>query len=60
MRTLNTAIGTGRAIADGLTHFVIGSIIAFCGVTLGLPLLNEALLAAAQAAGVELPPLPLL
>jgi hypothetical protein len=58
MRTLISAIGTGRAIADGLTHFAIGSIVAFCGLTLVLPILNEALFAAAHAAGVELPSLP--
>ena len=58
MRTLQTAVGTGRAIADNLMHFAIGSLVAFAGLTLALPLLNEALFAAAQAAGVELPLLP--
>jgi hypothetical protein len=58
MKTLKTAIGTGRAIADGLTHFAIGAVVVFCGLTLVLPMLNDTLVAAAAAAGVDLPLLP--
>ena len=51
LRTRNTAIAVGRVIVDGVSHFAIGSIVAFCGLTLALPLLTEALL----AVGVPLP-----
>jgi hypothetical protein len=57
-RTFTTAIRAGRVFADSAMHFAIGSIVAFCALTLLLPLANEALFAAAQAAGVELSLLP--
>jgi hypothetical protein len=42
-KTLTTALGIARNLADGLLHFVIGSIVTFGGVTLALPVVMQAL-----------------
>ena len=38
-----SAVATGRRIADALMHFAIGSVVAFGGATLALPILMQAL-----------------
>jgi hypothetical protein len=48
-KSFTNAIATGRRIADGLMHFAIGSVVAFGGATLALPILMQALRTAGVA-----------
>jgi hypothetical protein len=44
-KILTVAIAGGTTVLDGLMHFALGSIVAFCGLTLALPLLIGDLIA---------------